>query len=132
MTVIGPDRVTFEPGFTARPSIFEWFKASAAPAPQPDPYRFLMKRLGMTKEIFEATLAREVDDFLTESAEERLQAQERILTKDDCIFLLRNTVIPPFGQLQGIWRWAADLGHARYNFEAPSFEEHVKLLVDYD
>ena len=44
------------------------FKASAAEAPQPNPYRFTLKKLGITKEEFDTRLEAEVEEALTKLA----------------------------------------------------------------
>lgn len=36
------------------------------------------------------------------------------------------------GSLLGMWKWAADLGVARYNFEMEWTPENIKLLDAYD
>lgn len=41
----------------------------------------------------------------------------RILTKEDCLVLFRATGVPPPGPLWGVYRWAADLGTALFNFD---------------
>lgn len=119
------------------------FKASADQEPRLYPYRFTLKRLGITEEVFESRIERGVEGALTEFATARCQAlrqREEItvthplvpLTKADCLRHFRQNGMPPPGALMGVYCWAADLDIARYNFELGFDPESITLLDAYD
>jgi hypothetical protein len=130
------------PGPSSR-TPFDHYKATAAPAPQPNPYRFLLRRLGITEQEFDDNLTMEVNERIRQArADSALEAifpstsnaepLERILTKDDCMHLFHATGVPPGGPFWGIFRWAADLGHARYNFVRELEDHELHFLDEYD
>ena len=127
------------PAHTRRTPFHHYFP-TAAEAPRPDPNRFRLARLGITAEELDARVDREVEDALLEHrANRRLAALEagtsdcpRILTKEDCLTLFRATGVPPPGALWGVWRWAADLDHARFNFEREVVDDDYSFLDAYD
>lgn len=135
-----PCRVTLTPPAHTRRTPFHHYFPTAAEAPRPDPNRFRLARLGITAEELDARVDREVEDALLEHrANRRLAALEagtsdcpRILTKEDCLTLFRATGVPPPGALWGVWRWAADLDHARFNFEREVVDDDYSFLDAYD
>jgi hypothetical protein len=80
----------------------------------------------------------EVDELLhtmrAERRQENLTASSsvelpRIMSKEDCMTLFNATGVPPPGALWGVYRWAANLGEARFNFER---EDDNAFLDAYD
>ena len=110
------DRVTLAHPSTSRPSLLDRYKASAAQAPQPNPYQFLLHRLGITHEEFDARVAAEVDEALSKlvaarqppkdrSPEERPQsptAPPAPLTQEVCPHLFNSGRWPVKNQLLGV------------------------------
>ena len=45
---------------------FDRYRATAEPPPQPDRYRFILQRLGISRETFDSRIAAEVDELLAE------------------------------------------------------------------
>lgn len=109
------NRVTLMPPGPSHRTPFDHYKATAAEAPQPNPYRLALQRLGLIKQLFEERLTREIDERLREAKAECILEQRfipnpnneertpRILTKEDCICLFEVTDVPPPGPLQGIY-----------------------------
>ena len=56
----------------------------------------------------------------------------RILTQEDCLQLFITTGVPSSGSLLGVYRWAANLGVAHFNFETDFSPEDITLLDAYD
>ena len=137
-------RVTLMPPGTTHRSPLDHCKASAETSPQPNLYRFAHQNLGFIEQQFEDKVTNEIDELMWEAQVERLLAcltlpstsnmepPPRILTKDDYLSLFRATCIPTSGPLLGIYRWAADLGHAQYNFTEELEEHNFHLLNAYD
>ena len=132
----GPYRVTFTLPAPRRRTPFDRYFATAPKAPQPPANRFALRRLGITQEELDARVTREVDEalqeFRAERALERITANSsteapRILTKEDCLTFCRATGVPPPGALWGVYRWAADLGSTRFNF---NFENDDYSVLD--
>ena len=86
-----------------------------------------------------------MDELLTEVTVERRFANlslpgtssslpPRILTKEeDCLRLFRATGVPHPGALWwGVYRWAAGLGEARFNFDTELGDDNYRLLDAYD
>lgn len=101
----------------------------------------MLQRLGLTAAEFDERVTREINELLREAKAERLlnriftpitdshEPLSRILTKEDCMTLFRATGVPPPGPLWGVYRWAANLGQARFNlFE--HLEEHEFHLIE--
>jgi hypothetical protein len=81
----------------------------------------------------------EVEEFMREITTERMmdrltapEGLQRILTKEDCLTLFRATGVPASGPLWGVWRWAANLGEAQFNFEEPADVGDYSFLNAYD
>jgi hypothetical protein len=124
-----PDRVTLAPPALSFCTPFDHYKATAAQEEPPYKYRFVIKKLGLTRAEFEDRIAEEVDELL---GAEVAQRRDNIpLTKEDCLQHFRNTGFPPEGPLMGVYRWAADLGISRYNFDEDPTPENILLLADY-
>ena len=126
------DRVTF---FSPNPLL--------RTADDPNPSRFALNRLGITAEILDARVSEEIETSLLESLRERrlnrlfppeslASSVPRILTKEDCMQLFSTTGVPTGSSLMGVYRWAANLGEARYNFDTDFFPESIALLDAYD
>ena len=134
------DRVTLEPPRHRGGTPFDHYKAQVPEAPQPNPYRFLLPKLNLTEEELNSRVDREVDTLLRDLRNERQLARlstgddslQRILTKEDCLTLFRATGVPQSGSLWGVYRWAADLGIARFNFDMELTPENIALLDAYD
>ena len=94
-------------------SPFDHYKQTAENAPQPDPHRFVLQRLGLTAEEFEDRVTREINETLREARAERNldllatptsdthEPLSRILTKEDCMTLFRATGVPLSSALGG-------------------------------
>lgn len=119
---------------------------------QDNPYRLIQKRLGLIEEAFEARIQEDIDEFFNEMEEakaldrepQRSQAEastsyadssstvtERIISKDECYRMLSDKVLTS-GSMLGMYKWAANLGTARYNFEMEWTPENISLLNAYD
>lgn len=94
--------------------------------------------MGLTEEEFNARTSQDVDELLAEielSRRQELLEQlpfERVLTKEDCLQMFRVNGHPTTGPMLGVWRWAADLGHARFNFETEPVGDDYSFLNAYD
>ena len=137
LTPIGPDRVTLEPPATHGQS--SRYRPTAAEAPRPNPNRFALARMGISEEELNRRVDLEVDEALCDMQAERRLARitsgvdpglQRVLSKEDCLTLFRATGVPPPGPLWGVYRWAADLGVARFNFDWDS--EDFSVFDAYD
>lgn len=144
-THIPADRVTLmppgPPGASSSRTPFDYYKATAAEAPRPNPYRFVLQRLGITEQRFDEELTREINERVSEArAECRLEQRfvpnpnneervPRILTKEDCLCLFAATGVPTSGPLEGVYRWAADLGRAQFECVA-ELEDHELHYLD--
>lgn len=134
------DIPTLMPPGPSQRSPLDHYKHTAENRPQPDPHRFVLQRLGLTAEEFDARVTEEIDERLRVARNERLLARlatpviegleplTRILTKEDCMTLFRATGVPPPGPLWGVYCWAANLGQARYNFMEDLEEQDYHLL----
>lgn len=95
--------------------------------------------MGMTEEELQRRASQEAAEELKtmwlERQLERLTSHpglQRILTKEDCMLLFTATGFPPPGPMMGIYRWAADLGISRYNFEREIVDDDYSFLDAYD
>lgn len=135
-----PARVTLTLPAGPNRTPFDIYKASAAEAPKPNPKRFILRRLGLTEEEFDAKVAAEVDDLLRTYGHERQlehlfassSAAPRVLSKDDLWTLFHATEFPTSGSLLGAYWWAAGFGATRFNFEMDWTPEQIELLNAYD
>ena len=57
--------------------------------------------------------------------------RERVISKEECWRMLSGKHLTT-GSLLGMWKWAADLGWARYNFDMELTPENIRLLDAYD
>lgn len=97
----------------------------------------MLQKLNLSEEALEEKVALEVDDLLWKFQADRQLARlltgvPRVLTKKDCLTLFRATGIPTSGALWGVYRWVADLGVARFNFDMDIDQENTALLDAYD
>ena len=106
--------------------------------PQPNPNRFAYQRMGLSQETLDARVTAEVNEFLWEARAERqlvnifLPDVQRILSKEDCLTLFRATGVPHHEDaLFGVWRWAADLDIARFNFKHEVINDDYSFLNAY-
>lgn len=138
---IGPFRTTLTLPTIRKSSPFSRYYPTAPEAPRPRHNRFALKRLGLTEDILEVRVNQEVDDLLREMRAERQLARImpgpsvdilRPLSKEDCLMLFIATGVPPPGPLWGVWRWAADLDTARYNFDVEVEGDDYSILDTYD
>jgi hypothetical protein len=102
--------------------------------------------MGITAQEFEANVTQEINEIIQQANTERLLERifptlpntsgadppSRILTKEDCLSLFRATGEPSSGSLLGVYRWAADLGHAKFNFEKELEDHEFHFLDEYD
>ena len=138
-----PDRVTLCPPSLLPHSLLDNYKATAAPAPVPNPYRFHLKRLGITETEFETRIATEVEETLLDLANkrrlDRLFADEIMithplvpLTKADCLRYFDRVGLPSTGALFGVYLWATDRDVARFNFDFNFDTDDISILDAYD
>lgn len=83
--------------------------------PALDPYRFIHRKLGLTAMEFEERVTNDIDEMLAEIERERRQALletlpfERVLSKEDCRQMFRESgAPPPTSSLLGVYRWAME------------------------
>ena len=67
----------------------------------------------------------------TSYADSSSTVTERIISKDECYRMLSDKVLTS-GSMLGMYKWAANLGTARYNFEMEWTPENISLLNAYD
>jgi exonuclease III len=133
-----PDRVTLLPPMERSRSVFARYYNAPEEAPRPSSIPTVARRLNMSTEALEAQVALEAAEFLRSvKAERRMERLfsappdlQRPLSKQDCLDIFNATGIPPTGSLYGVYLWAADLGHAKYNFVRE--EEGYEFLNAYD
>lgn len=109
------DRVTFTHPHRIRSTPFDRYKASCAPAPGPDSLFFAARRLGLEKEVLEASVNQEIEELLAEIEAsrrqdllERLPCEQR-LSQAECLQMFRNGDLVPTGSLAGVYCWASGL-----------------------
>lgn len=83
------------------------YKATADEAPRPNPHRFVLQRLGLSKETFDARVTAELDDLLRVLRSKKqlsslttgvsFSSIPHILTKEDFLTLFRATSVPKSG-----------------------------------
>jgi hypothetical protein len=97
--------------------------------------------MGMTQETLEQRVAQEIAEILRqESADRRLdrimagafEEFPRVLSKEDCLALFTATGVPSSGSLYGVYRWAADLDMAKFNFEDEVVGDDYSFLNAYN
>ena len=104
-------------------------RGSAPPQhqPQPNPYRFTLRSLGLTEQEFEDKIEQEIEELFQEIETERRQTLlENIpmgcaLTKADCRNLFRGN--PPSGSLLGVFNCAYDIDIVYHSEEAPNVSD---------
>ena len=132
------DRVTFTIPHSPQRLPFEYYQATAARAPEPDPLRFIHRRLGLTAAAFDALVSQDVDDLLKEIEHNRRQELlealpfERPLSKEECLRMIDTSAVFTSGTLLGMYEWAADLNNSRLNFDMELTRENIDLLNAYD
>lgn len=137
-THLPADRVTFTLPHRPLPSPFERYKATAATTPEPDPYRFIHRRLGLTAAEFDAKVSQDVDELLKEIEDNRRQELlealpfERPLSKEECLRMIDTSGVFTSGSTLGMFEWAADLNRTRFNFDFDFTKEGIDLLNAYD
>ena len=95
--------------------------------------------MGISEATFEARIEEEIEALLKEIEDEKTEASqqeeppERPMTKDEVIRMIGNRDLTS-GSLLGMFRWAADLGASRFNFEVELGwdQESLLLLNAYD
>lgn len=104
--------------------------------------------MGLSEEAFESLLISEIDNVLVKSAENQHSSKESVgeptstpvappvpLTKEDGLAFFRKHGYPSTdspGSLWGMFRWAADLGHAKFNFDFDFNKDDLSILDAYD
>ena len=112
---VGRSRPTLTLPFHRYKSPLERRKDKTPQEPQPNPYRFIQRKLGLTETEFDNRLTQDIDELLQEIENERRLALleslpcGRVLTKDDCKQLFPLSRPPTSGSLLGIYSWAHDL-----------------------
>ena len=130
-----PARTTLEPPASIQRTPFDHYEAGPAPAPGENPYRFIQRKLGISAQAFTERINQEVEELLQELEKEKVQEagpSEKVLSKNECYQMLKDKELTT-GTLLGNYRWAADLGRAKWNFEMPNWDpETINLLNAYD
>jgi hypothetical protein len=143
--VVLSDRPTFFHFAPARRPPFAWFNKNLVEDVRPPPFRPVHERLGLSAEEFEARLALEVDSLLEEGRRSRAEELEgdsttpsedtapplTAMTKTDALRFIGHRALTT-GSLQGIFRWAADLGWARYRYDFDLDRDDTNLLEAFD
>lgn len=138
---VGPFRTTLTNPTTRRSFPFARYYPTAPEAPRPNPNRFALAHLGISEETLDAKATREVDEILCYMKAERQLARitpgpsvdiPQPLSKEDCLTLFRATGVPPLGSLWGVYKWATDLGMARFNFDVEVEGDDYSFLNAYD
>ena len=70
-----PARVTLMNPVPPHRTPFDHYKAGPQPAPKPNPYRFIQKRLGLSEEAFEARIQVDVEELFAEIAEDKMREE---------------------------------------------------------
>lgn len=84
--------------------------------------------MGRSNAELDLLITHENDEIIWEfRAELRLA---RLFPSDSAAF--NDVGFPTEGSLIGVWRWAANLGEARYNFEVPHDQEDFSFLNAFD
>ena len=115
--------------------------------PPPTPLRPVHTRLGISEKEFVERLREEIDCVPTEGVEswQRPEAPENetpplpspmppltVMTKEDALRFFRHREFPTSGSLLGVYRWAADLGWARFDYESEVDWNDLSFLNAYD
>lgn len=117
---------------------FDHYRAKATTTPTLDPYRFTHQKFGLTAAEFEIEFTNDIDNLLREIDTNRHKDLldnipfECPLSKEDCLGLFRTNGQPTLGSLLGVYRWAADLGTSRFNFEFDLDIDDFSILDAYD
>ena len=138
-------RVMLMPSGPSNRSPFDHYKTTAKEEPRrKPPSRAINSSPVLTKQELQARIIREINEEIRIDCAERhlnsfalpnINGEEpppRILTKEECLSLFNVTGFPTSGSFLGVYRWAADLGHARYNFVRELDEHEYHLLNAYD
>lgn len=72
-----PDRVTLAPPAPSTRTPFDHYKATAAEAPRPNPYRFIQSRLGISEATFEKRIEEEIEALLKEIEDEKIETPQQ-------------------------------------------------------
>lgn len=131
------DRVTFTTPHRPRGSLLSRYQASASTEPTPNPYRFIQNKLGLTKAEFHEKTSEDVNDLADIELNRRQEfleplPYERVLTKEDCLQMFHENGQPTSGSFLGVYKWAADLGHSRFNFEWDWNKDDINVMNAYD
>jgi hypothetical protein len=143
--VVLPNRPTFFHFTPPHRSPFARYLKLPAVEPRPPPFRSVHERLGLSEEEFKARLQVEIDNLLAPLEEPCDQAGDleggshpsittptlSVMTKEDGLRFLRNRALT-IGSLLGMFRWAADLGWARYCYDFDFNRDDTSLLEAFD
>jgi hypothetical protein len=106
------------------------YKGLAPPEPQPNPYRFIQRKLGLSEQEFDARITQDIDELMHEIEMERREALleslpfGRTLSKEDCRKLFKPN-FPPSGSLFGVFQWAYGLDDE--NVDVPALHEERSI-----
>ena len=104
---------------------FDKYKGIPPPPPQPNPYRFIHRKLGISEAEFDARIEQDIEDMFLEIENERRQALLEslpcgsALSKADCRKLFPRPPAPR--SLRGIYYWAHDIDPPDRNAD-PAFD----------
>ena len=102
------------------------------------------ERLGISREEFDAHLSKEIDEVLVPRQEQENSTREtpppapamtseplHVMTKEDVLRHLGNRAITTGAEL-GMYKWAADLGWARFGYDYDLERDEAYWLAAYD
>lgn len=133
-----PDRPTFFHYSTARRAPFGRYDKSVVDHRTPPLFQKVHERLGITEEEFDTNLRREIDELLTPPAQKASSSSPArpsepltVMTKADVLRFLGNRALTSGSEL-GIYKWAADLGWARYRYDFNLEYNEASWLAGFD
>ena len=114
VTHILPSRTTFINSTWVRRSPFGSYKAPTETTSEPNPYRFVHRKLGLSESEFEDKITNDIDKLLQEIETHRRQELletlpfERVLSQEDCLQMFAQSGVPTSGALLGVYKWATE------------------------
>ena len=145
--VVLPDRPTFFHFTPAKSSPFARYSKTPITDVRLTPFGPVHACLGLSEEEFEARLTSVIDSVLVPRVDACCRAKELeceappsphpilslpVMTKEDGLRFFRHREFPSTGPLLGVYRWAADLGRARFNFDFDFDRDDLSILNAYD
>ena len=145
--VVLPDRPSICHFSPALGSPFSRYLGLPVSQSRPPPFRPVHERLGLSEGAFGDLLKAEIDEVLLASEEYRRSSEESecalpptlesmpnlvLLSKEDCLKMIRRQSYPSCGSMLGVYWWAADLFRTRFNFDFDFAKDDLSILNAYD